>query len=140
MSCEPAFLFYVCEETCVLSHCLGEKYEQVLQLFEGHLNLPEELANSAGQDIQIKAPSVPLGPTMDTKSSVLYCFASQTMQVGGVVMEVGTVEDYSRFIFQPSRQGLTVNTSLRIMQLKVKLASSRAPNCTFHVVQRSKLN
>lgn len=51
MSCEPAFLFYVWKETCVLSHCLREKYEQVLQLFEGHVNLPEEPTNSAGQDI-----------------------------------------------------------------------------------------
>lgn len=51
MSCEPAFLFYVWKETCVLSHCLREKYEQVLQLFEGHFNLPEEPADSAGQDI-----------------------------------------------------------------------------------------
>lgn len=42
MSCEPAFLFYVWKETCVLSHCLREKYEQVLQLFKGHFNLPEE--------------------------------------------------------------------------------------------------
>lgn len=45
------FLFYVWKETCVLSHCLREKYEQVLQLFEEHFNLSEEPNNSAGQNI-----------------------------------------------------------------------------------------
>lgn len=55
-SCEPAFLFYAWKEVCVLSHCLRQKYEQSLQLFEEHVNLPEEPNNSAGLKIKPSEP------------------------------------------------------------------------------------
>lgn len=68
MNCESAFLFYVRRETWVLSHCLREKSEQVLQLLEGILTSQKRPLTVPDNTSWIKAPSFPQVQTIDTKT------------------------------------------------------------------------